>query len=1200
MKNLRLKSLELNGYKTFATRSLFEFGAPITAVVGPNGSGKSNIADALRWVLGEQSYGLLRGRKTEDMIFSGSETKPRAGMAGVTITFDNNEGWLPIDFSEVAVTRRAYRDGQNEYLINNQKVRLKDVGELLAASGLSERTYTVIGQGLVDAALTLKSDERRRLFEEAAGIGLYRDRKDQSLRRLDATIRNLERVEDILSELKPRLRTLQKQAERADEFVQLRTNLRATLREWYGYHWNHAQAELHDLRQEADAREANLGATRQKQAELSQELTKLRGLSQDLRVQLNEWHRHLAELHAGREGASRDLAVADERERALLERRAALEEERKRVETELTGLRSRLQEAEQDSKRYEAEVSEAQSQLDESRQALQSRQGAHEERDAKTRALRENLLQLQTHMANSRAQRENLQRSLERNQAEAAELAHTVEQIETDLQEQSARKVEIEATLKTAEAAVASQQGQVSNFQAEIEKLLTQQKKTEADRNQLQTRQAKLSAELKGIEDAEATAAGFAEGAKLLLQAAKEKRLRLGQGTLGRELRVSSEYETAISAALGAYADAVLVNDSDAEAALSLLETGGASATLLPLQSLRLDGRVKSANGQGLLGIAADLVDVSAEFRPAIDLLLGRVLVVEDRRAARRLLQAYPDASQAVTLRGEVFHRAGPIEVRAAKVATGLTRPRQERELRAELERIEKDLNAVESEHTDIVSQIERSEGERKSIALGLELTLASSAAARRDLESHDLEANQLERQLDWFRAQQRTLATERTKAEGEISTLTEKENQLTTQLAGVETEFEAHMASVVEEPMDEQHAQVAHWEMRLAVGQRALQEAQRRAGERQQSLQRAEAQLTAQQDRHKELEDQLQVIGLEKVELGNRGGSVGGEIEAVQAKIAPAEAELAASDAQLTNLQKSETQALQGLSAAERNNTQAQIALARQQESLETLRGRIEDDFGLVAFQYDEQVSGPNPLPLGELVEKLPVVHTLAPELEETLKEQRTQIRRLGSVNPEAQREYVEVRERVEGMEAQVKDLRAAEVDLKQIITELDTLMEKEFQTTFEKVAAEFKIIFARLFNGGSARLLLTEGEDMAATGIDIEARLPGKRAQRLALLSGGERSLTAAALVFALLKASPTPFCVMDEVDAMLDEANVGRFTDVLRELSQDTQFVVITHNRNTVQAADVIYGITMGRDTASQVISLRLDQVDERYSA
>ena len=386
---------------------------------------------------------------------------------------------------------------------------------------------------------------------------------------------------------------------------------------------------------------------------------------------------------------------------------------------------------------------------------------------------------------------------------------------------------------------------------------------------------------------------------------------------------------------------------------------------------------------------------------------------------------------------------------------------------------------------------------------------------------------------------------------------------------------------------------------MRLAVGQRALQEAQRRITERQQALQRTESQLIAQQERSKDLEDQVQAIELEKSQLGKQEGTVGEEIATIQAQITPAEEELGKTDAQLAQLQIAETQALQALSAAERAHTQAQIALGRQQETLESLRSRIEDDFGLVAFQYEAEVSGPTPLPLGELVEQLPVVNSLAPELEETLKAQRAQIRRLGSVNPEAQNEFLQVKERVESMTEQVKDLRAAEVDLRKVIAELDLLMEKEFRTTFDKVAAEFRDIFARLFNGGSAKLLLTEEGDIATTGIDIEARLPGKRSQRLALLSGGERSLTAAALVFSLLKASPTPFCVMDEVDAMLDEANVSRFTDVLRELSRETQFVLITHNRNTVQVADVIYGITMGRDTASQVISLRLDEVDERYS-
>jgi chromosome segregation protein len=317
-------------------------------------------------------------------------------------------------------------------------------------------------------------------------------------------------------------------------------------------------------------------------------------------------------------------------------------------------------------------------------------------------------------------------------------------------------------------------------------------------------------------------------------------------------------------------------------------------------------------------------------------------------------------------------------------------------------------------------------------------------------------------------------------------------------------------------------------------------------------------------------------------------------QIETLSETIRPSEAELEGYEQAMRTFQVQDTDSRQALSMAEHYNAQAKIGLARRQETFEGLRGRIEDDFGLVEFTYAEDVSGPTPLPLAGLVEQLPDLREVPPELEEMIKRQRAQLRRIGPINPEAQSEYIQVKERHDFLVEQVSDLRQAEEDIKEVIAELDVLMEREFRRTFEAVAQEFRQIFTRLFGGGSARLVLTSPDDMTDTGIDIEARLPGRREQGLALLSGGERSLTAAALVFALLKVSPTPFCVFDEVDAMLDEANVGRFRDLLRELSLNTQFVVVTHNRNTVQAADVIYGVTMGSDSASQVISLKLDEI------
>ncbi len=340
----RLKSLELHGYKTFASQVIFEFPGIITAIVGPNGSGKSNIADSLRWVLGEQAFSLLRGRKTEDMIFSGSDQRSRAGMASATITFNNEDGWLPIDYSEVSITRRAYRDGQNEYLLNGQKVRLKEISELLALSGLAERTYTIIGQGLVDAALSLKPEERRRFFEEAAGIGLYRSRREESLNRLEATRRNMVRVQDIVTELEPRLVSLERQARRALEYEQIKNDLRVLLRDWYGYHWNLTQKSVrhdHDILRGC---EANLAKNRDALNDFDIVLNQKKQALTDIRRQLSYWHNQLAGLHTRQETLLREVAVKQERKRSLIERELALQNDLANREEEATSRKRTLQE----------------------------------------------------------------------------------------------------------------------------------------------------------------------------------------------------------------------------------------------------------------------------------------------------------------------------------------------------------------------------------------------------------------------------------------------------------------------------------------------------------------------------------------------------------------------------------------------------------------------------------------------------------------------------------------------------------------------------------------------------------------------------------------------------------------------------------------------------------------------------------------
>src|ERR1035437_2588654 len=382
----RLKSLELHGYKTFAVKSEFEFPGMITAVVGPNGSGKSNISDSIRWVLGEQSYSLLRGRKTEDMIFAGSEQRARAGMASATITFDNEDGWLPIDFSEVSITRRAYRDGQNEYLLNGQRVRLKEISELLAQSGLAERTYTIIGQGLVDAAPSLKPEERRRLCEGAAGIGLYRSRREEALNRLDTTRRNLERVKDILNELQPRLQSLEKQARRVQEYERVKADLQVLLREWYGYHWHRTQKEMAHAREVLKAQEIRQQQAHQNLAEVEEKMNRLRGQLTEIRSSLNNWHNQSAGLHSQRERISRDLAVMDEPQRALQEQQQSSQSDLARLEEEKKAQQERLQGLLTEQTRLQTELDDAHVEVRKAQQQLASHQ---EEREQIEKSVRE-------------------------------------------------------------------------------------------------------------------------------------------------------------------------------------------------------------------------------------------------------------------------------------------------------------------------------------------------------------------------------------------------------------------------------------------------------------------------------------------------------------------------------------------------------------------------------------------------------------------------------------------------------------------------------------------------------------------------------------------------------------------------------------------------------------------------------------------
>jgi chromosome segregation protein len=1197
---LRLKSLELHGYKTFAAKTSFEFAEGITAIVGPNGSGKSNIADSLRWVLGEQSYSLLRAKKTEDMIFAGSEQRPRAGMASAGVTFDNTNGWLPVDFSEVALARRSYRDGRNEYLLNGQHVRLKDINELLAQSGLSERTYTILGQGLVDASLALKADERRRLFEEAAGIGLYRTRREEALRRLETTRRNLDRVLDILAELEPRLKSLERQAARAQEYTRVQADLRVLLLEWYGFHWHSAQSDLSAVLELGHTQEVKLAEARESYQNVRQNFTAFRDRLNGVRARLNSWHRQSAQLHENRESTSGDLAVLDERQRTLLDNRQSGFSEQSRQSEEIKIAQERLAETESESVRLQAEYDDALAQTKSAQAALDARQVEKFRAQKELQAVQQKLGNLNTQRAGLQARQNELGTRSAGQKLKLDSLEQAIASAEAEAEKAAGELKEVMTARQKAETALQKAEAElqlVRNQQADLE---AQVKEKQSGRSARQAEQARFKAQLDVLEQAEQSLAGYADGAKLLLDASRQSKLSGARGALSSALDVPAELEVAIAAALGEYTDAVLlVSGQDAEQAMALLDTNQSGrASLLPLDWLSPAEPLKMKRSVDCLGVASDLVRAAGEYRPALDLLLGQVLIVRDRAAARRVLAGQPKNARAVTLRGEVFHATGQVSAGKPAKAAALGRPRQRRELQESLANVEQQIVKLDSELKKLSGQIETIQGDVADSQDGVAKARAGLESARNSERQAQVREESARRQRDWQVGQKINIETEIAQARKELEqsaaalSINEKETLQAQEAVRIQS---ANLAALT---TDELQEQVKFWSTGSAVAERALLDARTRLADRKSAADRVQLQQAALEKRLAEIDGALAELENSRQNLRGQAAGINTQLDELRSLIEPAEKELETSEVQELDLQKCETEGQSALARVERTYNQIQLDLGRKQEMLENLRQKIEDDFGLVAFEYASEVSGPVPLPLDGMVEQLPLVKELPSDLEDNMNRLRSQLRRMGAVNPEAQQEYRSVKERHTFLTTQLEDLHKAEADLHQVIEELDELTRREFQKTFDAVAEQFHSIFHRLFGGGAARLVLTDPENLTETGIDIEARLPGRREQGLSLLSGGERSLTAIALVFSLLKVSPTPVCVMDEVDAMLDEANVGRFRDLLLELSKETQFIIITHNRNTVQAADVIYGVTMGRDSASQIISLKLDEISEDY--
>ncbi len=1174
---MRLKRLSLHGYKTFATKTDFEFGQGITAIVGPNGCGKSNIADAIRWVLGEQSYSTLRGRRTTDMIFAGSRSRTRAGMAQAVLTLDNQEGWLALDYAEIEVGRRAYRSGENEYILNQQKVRLRDVNELLANSGLGARTYTIIGQGLVDQALSLRADERRALFEEAAGISHYKLKRAETIRHLDETKRNLERVYDIIAEIEPRLRSLKRQANRAKNYEHVAADLHYHLRIWFGFHWERTRKELRATREESSVAQDTWDMGRKSQLALQKEIDDLRREISGLVRTIQDKEDDRETLRSKLEVANRDAAILAERLNFTKKRLSEIEEDIPRLDRQKSLAQEELNKAilefESASKHLDIEINS----LFHFEERVRVQESVIDKWELTLSDLDRNRSDNQAQINQASGSLEQLRERLVARQNELVD-PEEIQRIEDDVQKRRTTVGGLEESIEVEKVKLTNTEQELEKISRQILEARDHQETTAQDNRRLELDRAKLETQRQILEAVDGSS-DF-----------DMSKFSSFVGYLDELITTPPEYEIAIRNALSEKLRALVI--TSVTELWGLAKMAPANSFIADLQSVSPHPRITTPDNPAVIGWANEYVKAEKSASNIVDLLLGRVLLIAaEPTEAFTLARELPPGSSTVTLDGLVVHAGGLLKTPAAQDSERIER-------REELERIRTEIGKNEDLRLRSMQKVEEVQREivelqktNDNIARDLRLQRESTNVSERKLfeSRHALESIEVEFQATSNR--QETIANEMHSLNNRILETEELINKYSIASTKVESSIEQANLELKELPAAEIADERRHLEQAVEAAKTIVAGRQAVVDSRRATLLQIDEQLDRIGERINDLRSREVDMQLEeRAAIARR---LEAEMDDLKTSLSPTQSSLREKQDNLSTFEKNLSDQLIQNQDAENQYLQARLALNQAENRIDGLRERISTDLGLVDLPFDDDEIAQSPLPMTDVVERLPAVDELPEDIERTIQRFRGQLHRMGGINPEAPVEYEDTRQRHEFLQKQVVDLNTTIEQLQEVIVELDELTSRAFVETVQRVDENFGEVFRRLFGGGTGRLVLTDPEQLTTTGVDIVARLPNRREQALGLLSGGERSLTATALIFSLLKVSPTPFCVLDEVDAMLDEANVNRFREMLKELSQDTQFIIITHNRGTVQVAESVYGVSMGADSASQVISIKPEE-------
>ena len=1179
---MRLKELEIQGFKSFPDKTKITIGEGITGVVGPNGSGKSNISDSIRWVLGETSSKQLRGSgKMEDVIFGGTQSRGAMGFASVALTIDNSDHGLDMDADEVTIGRRYYRSGESEYSINGQNVRLKDVYELLLDTGIGRDGYAIVGQGRIAEIVGAKSAERREIFEEASGIAKYRYRKNEAERRLEAAEGNLERLRDILGELEKRVGPLKRDSEKAQQFLELserRKSLEVTL--WVDA-IRRANDTVRDQQRKFEAAQADYERLSRQLDEFDEKSAALREEAQQLVLQVEQANadiRAVTEANAGSESEIAVLKNESEHSRFRIDEAASELERagqgRQSIETEAAGHKAAIEKLHGEVAALDARVTELRAEL----HALEEKAAASGQRrdviDAAIARLQDTATAAKVRAASAQSAREAAAQRLAEAQQQAAEL-------ETSAAAAEEEKRRAERRLKDAEDAVTRNDNIKAGLKLKLESRRRQQAEAADALQKADKERSNTSQRIHILEDLERNMDGYQQSVKAVMRAAAGRRLRGIIGPVAGILTVEKGYEVAIETALGFALQNIVVEDQGcARAAIGFLKDERAGrATFLPLdtvQGSRFTGRLT-----GTAEVAADLVKCDPRYQHIIDNLLGRIIVVEDLSEASAVAKNLGYRNRIVTLDGQVINAGGSFTGGSTARSVGVFSRKQELdELRARLVKLdkkradaEKELEARKAEVDNLTAQLSGAEAEgmnasSERLRASLELDRLTAAVAQHEETTRSLTA-EIEAQQAAV-TQNETACAEaeaaRAKAEEELTTYNAELAELGESTGSLTAERERITGELSENQMQRlaNEKDIGLHEAALEGLQSRTGEAEARARELNAAIEAAKAKIEA---------NALKIAEIERTRADNKE------------KIAAAEDAIRAANA--ARMEKEA--AVARLGQENRALTDERERMSGEMARLAERRTAAENELNDTNTKLWEEYQ----LTAGEAKDLCVEFESLT-ELRRSVAEVRSKIRGLGNVNVGAIEEYKEVKERYDFLKAQVTDVEKAKSELTRMIAELCSEMEELFTTSFKQINNHFQQIFKELFGGGHARLYLSDESNVLESGIEIEVSPPGKVIKNLSALSGGEQALVAISIYFAILNVNPAPFCFLDEIEAALDDVNVARYAQYLRRMTDHTQFIVITHRRGTMEAADVLYGVTMQEDGVSKILRLDLDKV------